>query len=316
VGQKQALGPLQIHVAQITPIRSSLNWTSVVLQMGYAEIDSTDNACESRAMSRAGPRRVRGAVVTLVAVSGGIAFFGTATPSAPFAAGTLSFRGALFVNSVPLVPCPPGTALGATDCRTRTGEDLVQGLGRVSEAYIWSIGIGPPTCSGTLTKPLATTGRLIVAGKGEIHVALAPGTRCIDLEPVRNEPQTFTITGGTGIYAAASGSGTVQRALSGDSGTETWTGTLIVPALEFDVTAPVISGASSKTVLAPKRAKQVRVTYSVTASDAIDGPLPVSCRPRSGSRLPVGRNVVTCEATDSSANTGQARFVITVKKRR
>ena len=259
---------------------------------------------------------MRGGLVMLVAVFGATAFLGTATPSAPFAAGTLNFQGTLYVNSVPLTQCPPGAALGATDCRTRTGEALIQGLGSVSEAYIWSLGLGPPTCSGTLARPLATTGRLIVAAKGEIQVALAPGAQCVDLEPVRNQPQTFTITGGTGVYAAASGSGTVQRALSGDTGTETWTGTLIVPALEFDLTAPTLSGATSKTVLAPKPAKQVRVTYNVTASDAIDGPVPVTCRPRSGSRLPVGRNVITCEATDSSANTGRARFLITVKKRR
>ena len=44
----------------------------------------------------------------------------------------------------------------------------------------------------------------------------------------------FSITGGTGIYAGASGSGTVERILSGLTpsgrrGTETWTGTLAVP---------------------------------------------------------------------------------------
>jgi hypothetical protein len=46
--------------------------------------------------------------------------------------------------------------------------------------------------------PLATTGRLVVAGMGEIQVALAQGARCVEEEPVRNEPQNFTITGGTG----------------------------------------------------------------------------------------------------------------------
>ena len=254
----------------------------------------------------------------LVAVFGAIAFFGTATPSAPMAAGTLNLQATLNVNSVPLIQCPPGAPpeAEALGCRTRTGEASVQGLGSVSEAYVWFVGVGPPTCPGRLTRPLATTGRLVVAGKGEIQVALAPGAQCVDLEPVRNQPQTFTITGGTGVYAAASGSGTVQRALSGDSGTETWTGTLIVPALEFDVTAPVITGATSKTVLAPKRAKQARVTYNVTASDDKDGAVPVTCKPLSGSRFPVGRTVVGCSAVDASANTSNASFMVIVRPTR
>jgi hypothetical protein len=80
--------------------------------------------------------------------------------------------------------------------------------------------------------------------------------------------------------------------------------------------AAVALAATAKTVRAPKGAMRVRVTYNVTASDAVDGPVPVSFSPRSGSRLPIGRNIVTCEATDSSANATRARFVVTVKKRR
>jgi hypothetical protein len=55
-------------------------------------------------------------------------------------------------------------------------------------------------CPSTLVKPLATSGRLVVVGKGEIDLALADGARCVEQEPVRNEPQVFTITGGTGTY--------------------------------------------------------------------------------------------------------------------
>jgi hypothetical protein len=133
---------------------------------------------------------------------------------------------------------------------------------------------------------------------------------------VRNEPQAFTVTGGTGIYAGASGSGTVERSVSGGTGTETWTGTIVAPATEFDLTAPTLSGAVSKTVRAPKGAKRVRVTYGVTASDAVDGAVSAACAPRSGSRFPIGRTVVKCSASDSSANTANASFRITVKRAR
>ena len=108
----------------------------------------------------------------------------------------------------------------------------------------------------------------------------------------------------------------VERVLNFGSGTEKWIGTLVVPGVEFDLTPPTLSGATSKTVRAPKGAKSVRVTYRVTARDDVDGALAVACQPRSGSRFLVGRTVVTCEAVDASANTRRARFRVPVKPAR
>jgi HYR domain len=248
--------------------------------------------------------------VVMLGVSG--AFLVTATPSAPLGTGSLNLRAALATSSPPGT-CPPEAPPGA-DCHPRTGTGSVSGLGNVSATYTWFFGTG--SCPSTLVKPLATTGRLLVAGKGEIRFALADGARCVEQEPVRNEPQDFTITGGTGTYQGASGRGTVERSLSGGHGVERWTGTLIVPGLEFDITSPTIAGAVAKAARAPKGAKHVRVTYKVTASDAVDGPIAVACRPRSGSWLPIGRTTVTCQARDSSGNTGRARFVVTVRRTR
>jgi hypothetical protein len=233
------------------------------------------------------------------------------------ATGTLNLRGTLRVKSTP-VPCPPDQpADNTTSCLTRSGAGLVPGLGNVSEAYVWSYRMGPPTCpSDFLGTPLKTTARLVVAGKGEIHLALRDGERCIDQEPMRNEPQDFTITGGTGSYVGASGSGRVERSLGGGVGAETWSATLEVAGLEFDVTPPTLSGATSKTVRTPKKAKHVRVTYAVSARDDVDGAVPVACFPRSGSRFTSGRTDVVCSATDASGNTQTARFTITVKRRR
>ena len=207
--------------------------------------------------------------------------------------------------------CPPG--IDANGCATRTGTGAIRGLGTVTESYVWSYRLGPPTCPGLLGKPLAATGRLVVAGKGEIQFATAEGARCIDEEPLRNEPQNLTITGGSGIYAGASGSGRLERIVSAGRGTERWFATLVVPGLEFDLTPPAFSGARSRTVPAPKGAKRVRVTYAVAAKDGVDGPRPVTCAPRSGSRFPIGRTAVRCSATDSSANTSAVRFVVTVR---
>jgi hypothetical protein len=177
--------------------------------------------------------------------------------------------------------------------------------------------MGPPTCpSADVGKPLTTTGKLVVAGKGEIRFTIADGRRCIDIEPIRDEPQDFTITGGTGAYEGASGNGTLDRALTGGRGSETWSGTLVVPGLEFDLTPPTLAGATSKTVRAYKGAKHVRVTYTVTATDAKDGNVPTACTPRSGSQFRIGRTNVKCAATDTSANTVSASFTVTVKPSR
>jgi hypothetical protein len=258
---------------------------------------------------------------------GGAAIFVGAGPAVPatsvrtLSAGSLNLRAQLDLVSQ-LGSCPPGVGAPVTECAARTGEGLVPGLGRVTESYTFLVSQAAQTCAGAgFGKALAYRVRIVVVGKGEIDVAVSEGAECVGIEAVRTQTQGFVITGGAGLYVGASGSGTVERVLgeetpTGRKGTETWTGTLEVPGLEFDVTPPTLSGAVNKTVRAPRRAKRVRATYVVSARDDVDGPIAVSCRPRSGSRFRIGHTVVTCSATDTSANTQTARFTITVKRRR
>jgi hypothetical protein len=214
----------------------------------------------------------------------------------------------------PATSCPSDAPADAGGCRARTGKGLFPGLGSATQTYAWYYRLGPPTCpSPDDGKPQANTGRLVIAGKGEIQFLLLEGKRCTDVESLRNEPQEFTITGGTGTYAGAAGSGTLDHSAASGFGTDTWTGTIVVPGHDFDVTPPTLSGAQSRTVRATKGSKRVRVSYTVTATDAVDGRVPVSCAPRPGTRLSVGRSVVECSATDSSANTASASFRVTVK---
>lgn len=249
-------------------------------------------------------------IATAVATGAGIASGQSAAVSAT---GTLELRASLRLVSN-LGACPP--SIPADACAPRTGAGLVPGLGSVTETYTWSFRMGPPACPPDRGKPRATTGRLVVAGKGEIYFAIADGARCIEQEPLRNEPQDFRITGGTGTYAGASGSGTVERAVSAGFGTERWIGTLTVPGLEFDVTRPTIAGSANKVVRAKRGAKTARVVFRVTARDDRDGALATSCLPRSGSKFKLGRTRVSCSATDTSANTATAAFTVTVRKAR
>ena len=214
-----------------------------------------------------------------------------------------------------LVECPPAAAGNA--CADRTGEAQVPGLGRVTEKYTWQARLDAP-CATDSGRALAVRVRWMVAGKGEIEFALGEGAQCVDLDSLRTQTQTFTVTGGTGRYAGASGSGTVERALGEGfprRGVETWRGTLAVPGLEFDLAAPTLSGAVARTVRASTGARRTRVVYAVSANDGVDGTVPVTCTPRSGSRFAIGRTAVTC-ASDSSGNTRTGRFAITVRARR
>ena len=264
------------------------------------------------------PRRVRwAALVTvalaLVAAVSRTAAPDTATASTTFAAGNLNLQGSLSMASRDAV-CPDGLPL-STACHSRTAQGEISGLGRASHTYMYN---GDFTrCGPGDVVILGYTTTLRVAGKGEISVSVADAPCLLADIPALNATQSFTVTGGTGIYAGASGSGRIERAANftggGAAGKDTWIGTLVVPGLEFDVTPPTLSGATSKTVRAPRGAKRVRVTYKVTASDNADGQVPVTCKPRSGSRFPIGRTVVRCSGTDSSANTGSASFRVTVR---
>jgi hypothetical protein len=181
----------------------------------------------------------------------------------------------------------------------------VPGLGSVTESYTVYDDQTNPSCRRTTWTPVVLT----VAGKGEIDVSLVESTPC-DQNAVG--AAKFTITGGAGRFTGASGNGTED---AGNFISDRWIGTLTAPGVQFDTTAPTIHGAASKTVRLRRGATRVRVTYKVTAQDAVDGPVPVTCTPRSGSRFKLGRTTVTCTATDSSANTATAHFTIIVKRR-
>ena len=125
------------------------------------------------------------------------------------------------------------------------------GLGAVEAKYTVLLHYGPPFCPDGTVKRLGYPARWLVANKGEIHLAVAEAASCfVELE-LGTATLAFTVTGGTGIYAGASGSGTVSHvaSLSSDGkarGVQTWNGTLTVAGLDFDLTAPRVTGRSTR----------------------------------------------------------------------
>jgi hypothetical protein len=73
-----------------------------------------------------------------------------------------------------------------------------------------------------------------------------------------------------------------------------------------DTTRPVVTVPAD--IVSPTPA----VTFTATATDNIDGPLPVVCNPASGSTFDPGETIVDCRATDAHANTGTASFTVFV----
>jgi hypothetical protein len=78
-----------------------------------------------------------------------------------------------------------------------------------------------------------------------------------------------------------------------------------------DITPPVITGATDKTVEATSAAGAI-VTYAVSASDAVDGDVTVSCTAQSGNQFPLGTTPVSCSAHDVAGNSASAGFNVSV----
>jgi hypothetical protein len=210
--------------------------------------------------------------------------------------------------------CPPGTP-ASYDCLQSVGQGVIPGLGSVTVTY-YKLLLYEENCFIQHNN----TAVIEVVGKGTFEVSRA-GRSCGSGPPPREDgPLEFAVTGGSGRYAGASGSFVYRGSVGAfnpicrcGTASDTWTGTLTVPGLDFDLTPPVLTGAVSKSVRIPRKKKRVRVRYTVAAEDAVDGSLPVGCTRRSGSLFKRGRTRVTCTATDSSGNTGRARFTITVR---
>ena len=103
---------------------------------------------------------------------------------------------------------------------------------------------------------------------------------------------------GTTAYYTASVSGSIS-------------GSMAVPP-PTDTTGPVFTAPADQAIEATEAAGAIATWTTPTAVDAVDGTVPVSCLPLSGSIFPLGATTVTCTATDKAGNTTSHAFTITV----
>ncbi len=85
--------------------------------------------------------------------------------------------------------------------------------------------------------------------------------------------------------------------LQNDTPPDTTPPTLILPA-DITKNAPDATGTT--------------VTYTATATDDVDGSVPVSCSPASGSTFSIGKTLVNCSATDQAGNRATGSFNVKV----
>jgi hypothetical protein len=92
---------------------------------------------------------------------------------------------------------------------------------------------------------------------------------------------------------------------AGNTGSASFTVTVV------DTTAPTLNLPANITTTATGNSQAV-VTYSASATDLVDGSVPITCAPASGSSFPVGTTTVNCSATDAHENTANGSFTMTV----
>lgn len=78
-----------------------------------------------------------------------------------------------------------------------------------------------------------------------------------------------------------------------------------------DTTPPTLNLPSNITQLAASLSGAV-VNYSATATDDVDGTVPVSCNPPSGSIFFIGTTTVNCSATDNAGNQATGSFNVNI----
>jgi len=89
-------------------------------------------------------------------------------------------------------------------------------------------------------------------------------------------------------------------------------GLISLTKVATDTTPPVLSLPGNLVVeaIGPSGAT---VSYSASATDDVDGSVPVTLSPASGSTFPLGTTTVNASATDAAGNTSTGSFTVTVR---
>lgn len=246
----------------------------------------------------------RGAIQINVVDAHGNPFTGTVGivgSFGPHAFTSFDVTGSLFVDAAEaftyqLAVTPPAGYTALTP-----SIDLLVACDKTSTITIVIADTTPPVMSGV---PANITAQATSSAGAVVSYALPTATDAIDgPRPVACAPPSGS------TFPSAT---TAVTCTATDASGNTVNGSFTVTVTP-DTAPPVMSGVPANiTVPAPTAAGAI-VDYALpTATDAVNGPLPVTCAPPSGSTFPVATTTVTCTATDASANTVTRSFTVTV----
>jgi uncharacterized repeat protein (TIGR03803 family) len=202
------------------------------------------------------------------------------------------------VDGSVVVTCVPGSgstfALGATTVSCTATDGHGNRATRTFKVTVGDTGAPVLTLPASITVEATSPAGTVVSFTATAD-DIVDGARPVTCTPASGS--TFPITTTTVSCSASDAQG------------NTSTGSFTVTVQ--DTTRPVLSVPGNITVEATSGAGAV-VTYTATASDAIDGTVAVSCAPAPGATFAVGTTTVTCAASDSRGNTGTGGFTVTV----
>lgn len=190
---------------------------------------------------------------------------------------------------------------------------------------LFPIGLTTVTCSAMDDRELTSTGTFTVTVTepvtGTPPVLTLPEDFTVEATSADGAVVTFTATAHDEIDGEvvavctppsgstfALGTTTVECSAGNQRGFVA-RGTFIVNVVA--AAPPQLSLPGNMTVEATS-ANGATVTFTATATDVVDGDVPVTCTPASGSTFPAGTTVVECSATSSRGLTATGHFNVTV----
>jgi len=196
---------------------------------------------------------------------------------------------------------PPPVLQWTADASTLEGDSgshsvsLTAALSRLSEKTIQA---DVQTADGTATGGTAPPADYVTATR---HLVFDPGDT--------SQQVAFDVIGDTNIEPTETFQARLVTAPNAQLVGKRFATITIVN--DDDVTPPLI--ASKAGVFVQARFSPITVLYTPPAAvDAVDGRVPVSCSPASGSLFAFGTTTVTCSAQDSSGNVATSTFPVIV----
>ncbi len=225
----------------------------------------------------------------------------TITPDSQTVEAT-SPTGATAAFTVTAIDNIDGNISGSAVCIPTSGSTFPLGMTTVTCSATDAAG---NTGSDTATVAVVDTTPPVITLNGPATMGLnvgdpysEPGATATDAV----DPVVSVIIGGAAVNTAVPGIYVVTYNATDASGNNALQVTRTVTV--SDVNAPVINVVSDVTVEATD-ASGATVTYAdVTATDDVDGTIPATCTPISGSVFPLGTTAVACTATDTAGNVG------------